>query len=50
MFVFEASTSRVDVSGLVAGILAVLVAVVIATVLGVYCYKAKNKAGPRSGQ
>ncbi|XP_044038716.1 transmembrane gamma-carboxyglutamic acid protein 2 isoform X2 [Siniperca chuatsi] len=39
---------RVDVSGLVAGILAVLVSAVIATVLGIYCYKAKNKAGRRA--
>uniref|UniRef100_A0A3B4V288 Proline rich Gla (G-carboxyglutamic acid) 2 n=1 Tax=Seriola dumerili TaxID=41447 RepID=A0A3B4V288_SERDU len=38
---------RVDVSGLVAGILAVLVSAVIATVLGIYCYKAKQKAPVR---
>ncbi|XP_063759099.1 transmembrane gamma-carboxyglutamic acid protein 2 isoform X2 [Eleginops maclovinus] len=39
---------RVDVSGLVAGILALLVVSAIATVLGIYCYKAKNKGGPRA--
>ncbi|XP_054463568.1 transmembrane gamma-carboxyglutamic acid protein 2 [Anoplopoma fimbria] len=39
----------VDVSGLVAGIVAVLVLAAIATVLGIYCYKNKNKGGPRSG-
>ncbi|XP_031726982.1 transmembrane gamma-carboxyglutamic acid protein 2 isoform X2 [Anarrhichthys ocellatus] len=39
---------KVDVSGLVAGIVAVLVSAAIATVLGIYCYKNKNKGGPRS--
>lgn len=50
MFVFEGSTNRLDVSGLVAGILAVLVSAVIAAVLGVYCYKAKKKGARRSGR
>ncbi|XP_029293803.1 transmembrane gamma-carboxyglutamic acid protein 2 [Cottoperca gobio] len=44
----QAYAPKVDVSGLVAGILAVLVSAVIATVLGIYCYKAKNKAGRRA--
>uniref|UniRef100_A0A3Q4GBF5 Proline rich Gla (G-carboxyglutamic acid) 2 n=1 Tax=Neolamprologus brichardi TaxID=32507 RepID=A0A3Q4GBF5_NEOBR len=47
MFVFEGSTNRLDVSGLVAGILAVLVSAVIVAVLGVYCYKAKKKGARR---
>lgn len=46
----QASTPRVDVSGLVAGILALLVTAVIATVLGIYCYKAKSKDGRRVNQ
>lgn len=44
----QAGTPKVDVSGLVAGIVAILVSAVIATVLGIYCYKAKNKGGPRA--
>ncbi|XP_051904108.1 transmembrane gamma-carboxyglutamic acid protein 2 [Hippocampus zosterae] len=46
----HAYAPRVDVSGLVAGILAILVCAVIATVLGLYFYKAKNKAGRRPVQ
>ncbi|XP_076000371.1 transmembrane gamma-carboxyglutamic acid protein 2 [Genypterus blacodes] len=45
----HASTSRLDVSGLVAGILALLVCAVIATVLGIYCYRAKKKSGRSPG-
>ncbi|XP_026181307.1 transmembrane gamma-carboxyglutamic acid protein 2 [Mastacembelus armatus] len=44
----QASTPRVDVSGLVAGILAVIVSAIIVTVLGIYCYRAKKKGGQRS--
>ncbi|XP_056262940.1 transmembrane gamma-carboxyglutamic acid protein 2 [Pseudoliparis swirei] len=44
----HAYSPGVDMPGLVAGVVAVLVSVGIAVVLGIYCYKNKNKGGPRS--